>query len=299
MPKHPKRLLPLLRGLAAAALASLLPLTAIYAETQSERIHVEAEGQGDTIVFVPGLTSSPKAFRAGLTEPLEADARWVTVAGFAGTSPPGELDDFVASAASAVAAHVRDEDLVEVKLVGHSMGGVMSLLVAAEVPDRIDSIMIIDSVPFLPELFQPGITAEAAKAQAAGMRAQFDSMTDEQFLSAMRQGLPRQATGPDAQALVFEDIARSDKDSVVAATAELFSTDFSPVLEKVQAPVTVLVPHNAYLGMTPEQVQARYAALYDGLRNFRIVVIENSRHFVMLDQPAAFEAALADFMEGR
>ncbi len=263
----------------------------------SERFEVSIDGTGDPVIFIPGLTSSPRAFHAALSSPLDAQAHWITLAGFAGVAAPPSTDNFVEDAAQSLATFIESEDLSDVKLVGHSMGGVLSLMIASRLPERVDSVLIVDSVPFLPALFQPGITEERAALQAAGVKAQFENMPREQFLNMMGQGLPRQATSEDSQSLVFEDIKMSDQASIAAATADLLGTDYSYLLEAVQAPVTVLVPHNALIGTTPQQHVSIYRALYAGLSDVDFDLVENSRHFVMLDQPDVFDAALSRFLE--
>ncbi len=274
-----------------------VPQAAAQTSTSAPRFVVTVEGEGKPVLFLPGLTSSPRAFQFALEGQLDAEIHWVTLAGFAGVAPSEPTDDIIGATTAALITYIKAEDLHNLRLVGHSMGGVLSLLIAGELPDRVESVLIVDSVPFLSELFQPGITEDTARQQATRLAAQFNAMTQDQFLTAMRQGLPRQATGPDAQAFVFQDIEASDKATVAAATAHLMATDYGPALAAVQAPVTVLVPHNTFLGLSPDQVKARYETLYDGLATVMFKVINNSRHFIMLDQPTAFNAALKTFLE--
>lgn len=45
--------------------------------------------------------------------------------------------------------------------------------------------------------------------------------------------------------------------------------------------------------LSKADVEALYLRQYAGLPNHEVVVVENSLHFVMVDQPAAFDTALA------
>lgn len=291
------RLSPALVGALFAGITFFSADIAFAEETVTPRFVVEVEGDGTPVIFIPGLTSSPEAFQAGITQPLNAQAHWITVSGFAGAPAAAASEDMIGDTAEAIAAYIASEELTDVRLVGHSMGGVLSILVAGQVPERVNGVLIVDSVPFLPALFQPGATEEAAKPQARAMQAQFDAMDETAFLAMMRSGLPVQATSAASQDFVFKDIEASDKDTVAAATVQLMSTDYGPALASVKAPTTVLIPHNAYLGVTPDAIKARYAGLYEGLANANFEVIPESRHFIMLDQPEAFEAALTNFLE--
>ena len=261
------------------------------------RYALEVEGAGDVTYFIPGLTSSPRHFAAALESPLAGEARWITLAGFAGLPPAEPTESFVEAAVDAIANDIVAEDLRGIQIVGHSLGGVMALLLAERLPDRIDAVLIVDSVPFLPALFQPGITEAMAKSQADATRNQMSNMPREAFLGMMRQGLQRQATTLESQAEVFKDIEASDQTSIAVAMSDLMATDYSPRLKNISVPVTVLIPHNQFIGVEPDALRERYKALYAGLETGQFDIIEDSRHFIMLDQPAAFEAALKSFLE--
>ena len=264
----------------------------------ADRIVVEVEGEGTPVLIIPGLTSSPEVFKSALTHHPHTSIHWITLAGFAGVPAPTDLDEFVTPAANAIVDYIKKNDLKQIKLVGHSMGGVLSLMIAAQLPERVDSILIIDSVPFLAALFQPGADPELVKNNKATMRAQISNMSNTAFIAMMRQGLPRQATSPAAQARVWADIERADQQAVAVATSELFTTDYRPILKNIDAELSVIIPHNAYIGVTPEQLRDRYKDQYNGIENAEFHVIENSRHFIMLDQPEALSAAFNAFMEG-
>ncbi|MCF6293932.1 MAG: alpha/beta hydrolase [Robiginitomaculum sp.] len=269
------------------------------AKTDSERFVIESHGSGDPVIIIPGLSSSPDAFQGVISNP-EIKGRtthWVTLAGFGGVPAPGKLTHFTDPAANSLAQYIEKNNLQRVALVGHSMGGLISLLIAAEQPDRVQSILIIDSVPFLAGLFQPGADPEQTAARKDTMLARFQAMTDDQFAAMMRQGLPIQAASKLSQDKVWRDIERSDRKALAMATAEMFSTDYRKILFKVKAKVTVLIPHNSYSPGTPKQMIARYSALYIGLENVEFKIVENSRHFIMLDQPEAFAHELDIFVK--
>ena len=278
--------------MALSLFATLLSSAALA----SDRIVVDVIGEGDAVLFIPGLTSSPDVFTP-FTKTLDGvHVHHVTLAGFGGVPAPDNLDAFTRPAADALAAYIESHDLTDVRLVGHSMGGIVALLVAADIPERIDSILIIDSVPFLAGLMQPGAEPEAMSERREAMRAQFDTATREEFLGMMRQGLPIQATSPESQAIVWADIERADQVAVAIAASEIFATDFRPVLDDVEAPVTVVVPHNPFTGMTAEFMADRYRGQYDSLDSVDIRIVDNSRHFIMLDQPEIFAAELNRFL---
>ena len=61
-------------------------------------------------------------------------------------------------------------------IVGHSLGGLVAMKVAAAQPEKIDRLMIVDALPFLALLYNPFATAEQFRPMAVQMR---DSMKVE------------------------------------------------------------------------------------------------------------------------
>ena len=283
---------------AFSALFGLFELIISSAAAASERIAVDAEGEGSALVVIPGLTSSPDIFRPFAEHVGEHQVHWVTLAGFDGVPAPDNLDAFTRPAADALGRYIVDNDLRDVRLVGHSMGGVIALMLAHDYPNRIDHVLIIDSVPYLAGLLRQGTTPENAAAGQLAMREQFAGMPRDAFLGMMRQGLPVQATSAESQAVVWDDIEASDQQAVAVAISEIYSGDFRAMLGQITSRVTVLIPHNAYVGTDADSLRARYADQYSSLARVSFRIIEDSRHFIMLDQPDAFADALQHFVQG-
>src|SRR3546814_9346542 len=62
-------------------------------------------------------------------------------------------------------------------VVGHSLGGLTWLMIAARAPQEVGKLMVVDAVPFIGTIFVPGATVEMMRPQAevmaAAMRAQY------------------------------------------------------------------------------------------------------------------------------
>jgi pimeloyl-ACP methyl ester carboxylesterase len=77
------------------------------------------------------------------------------------------------------------------------------------------------------------------------------------------------------------------------------TTDLRPELSRISAPLTVIYAYDARYGVPAERIDATFRSAYAGAPQARFERIDDSFHFVMLDQPAAFAAAVARFLEGR
>lgn len=272
------------------------PVEAAAPAFSSDRFSVVASGEGEPIVFVPGLASSPRAFE-GVTDDLPGSVHLVTVAGFGDTAAPAELDPFVQPIADELKRYLASERATNAVLVGHSMGGVVAMLTAAQT-ERVGGVVIVDSVPFLSGFFQPGATPEQAAALRPAMAAQFAGMTDLQWTLFARQGLMTQSISEEGRARVSADSERANVAAQQAAFIDLMTNDYTEVFRMVDVPVLVLVPFDETAGLPKETILQRYEEQYADMPWVRIKMIEGSRHFITFDQPEAFREALDAFLEG-
>src|SRR4051794_358882 len=99
------------------------------AEQRLAHISVETIGKGDPVVLIPGL-ATPRAVWDGIAPELAKSHQLhlVQVNGFGGDDPgsnlhPGVLDGIVADLSAYLAQH----HLPRVRMIGHSMGGLVAL----------------------------------------------------------------------------------------------------------------------------------------------------------------------------
>lgn len=278
----------LARPLFAALAALVLPAAALAKDAYPP---FEVVGSGPDLVLVPGLGSSPAVW-GGVRDSLAKDYRLhlIHVAGFAGRAAKGDPATLVERTKAEVIRHLDCQKVARAAYVGHSMGGFLGLMLAADHPDLIARVVVVDSLPFFPLIFNPAATAEMAASQAEGMRAQIITQDDATFAASQQMGVRSLVQDPEYQAQVVDWSLTSDRATFAGAIHALMTTDLRPRLGDIAAPVRVLAAANPYAPRT--RVEPLYAAAYAGLRHTKLTVIEDSYHFIMFDQPKAFEAAL-------
>jgi pimeloyl-ACP methyl ester carboxylesterase len=274
-----------------AALAAMVLPTAVLAEDACPPF--EVTGSGPDLVLVPGLGSSPEVWD-GVKDSLARDYRLhlVHVAGFAGRAAEGDPETLVARTEAEIIRHLDCQKVERAAYAGHSMGGFLGLMLAADHPDRISKVVVVDSLPFFPLIFSPAATPELAAPQAAAMRAQITAQDDASFAATQRIGAQSLVQSAKHQAQVVDWSLTSDRATFAGAIHALMTTDMRPRLGEIAAPVTVLAAVNPYAPRA--RVEPLYTAAYAGLDGVTLTVIDNSYHFIMFDQPAAFEAALRE-----
>ena len=289
-----------------AAAARPTPMALASAEIRMDHISIvtlgSAKAAGSPIVLVPGL-ASPRAVWDGVAANLAKAHRvyLVQVNGFGGDAPganlkPGLLDGIVADLSAALA---RDR-VRPVRYVGHSMGGLVGMMFAKAHPEQVDRLMIVDALPDFAVLLARGgaMPSEAQIEAAANMM---------RTATAARYGKPMTAevaaAGVDSLALTESARVKmrgwaAAADARVAGQAiyEDMTTDLRPALPAIATPMTVVVPWTA-TSFGKDRTLAFYAAQYQGAPNVTFAPIAEAGHFVMLDQPAAFAAALDAFVK--
>lgn len=274
-----------------------------HADFESGRFHVRVDGPehpvGD-IILIPGLTSSPEIWEA-LTEQLKGRYRVhrIHVQGFAGAPAEDNASGPVAApVAEDLARYIAEQGLNKPVVIGHSMGGTIGLMLAARHPDSVGKLMVVDMVPFMGAMFgPPGTTAESVAPVAdqvyAGMSTSPRAAYDAQATASINGMINTEAlrAGP------IRDMETSDQQVAASSFRELIVTDLRPELANITAPTEVLYVKFNDPRMTPEITDAIYSMSYQGLRGVELKRIDDSAHFIMLDQPAVFAAEVNAFLE--
>ncbi|MCP3733870.1 alpha/beta hydrolase [Sphingomonas sp. RP10(2022)] len=269
--------------------------------TQMAHISVVATGKGSPVILIPGL-ACPRAVYDDVVADLARTHRviLVQVNGFGGDAPganlkPGILDGIVAD----LHGYIGRERLRDVAVVGHSMGGLVAMMLAKAHPGDAGRLMIVDSLPYFAVLMAPpGVdpTPAMVAPQAAKMRdgiaANYGKPLDAATLDAQTRGL---ALKPASVATMKRWAMAADARVTAQAMYEDLTTDLRPALASITTPITLVYPWNAG-GPTKAMADPFYRRQYAAAPRIDYVDIGDAAHMVMLDQPAAFRAALMAFL---
>lgn len=272
-----------------------------HANFVSDRLHVRIDGAegGRDIILIPGLSSSPEVWD-GTVEHLGAGWRVhrIHIQGFAGAPAEGNASGPVAApVAEEIARYIAEKGLQRPAVVGHSMGGTIGMMLAARHPDAVGRLMVVDMVPFVGAMFgAPGTTAESVVPVADQVHAGMSMASDEQYRSMAAASVSGMINTAEARAAILEDTAASDRRVSTNAYRELIVTDLRPELARITAPTEVLYVKFNDPRMTPEITDGIYQASFATLPGVRLKRIDDSAHFVFIDQPEAFYAELDAFL---
>ncbi len=264
-----------------------------YPDAAGERFSVAVTGSGPDVILIPGLASSATVWDATVAD-LKANHRVhvLNLAGFAG-EPAGAnaTGDVLAPSVEALDAYIKANHLQKPAIVGHSLGGLVALMLAKSHPEDAGRLVIADSLPYVGVIFDPNATVTAMQPQAAAMRDGMAAMPDDAFKAQQVQTAAFLVSGPADQARVLDWSMTSDRHVLAESFYEDMTTDLRGDIAGIQTPATVIYP--VAPGQDTAQTTAVYAAAYQAMPHVTLARIDNSRHFEMLDQPAAFAAALS------
>jgi N-formylmaleamate deformylase len=140
---------------------------------------VEVYGKGAPLLLIPGLACSGEVWETTVDSLKDRyECHVLTLPGFAGQPAIAHEGRYLQQVKDEIVDYLRRQNLEAVGLIGHSLGGFLSLQPAAENPERFSAVVVIDAAPFLPALQVPGITSEGAKvhgSQYAAKAAQSES----------------------------------------------------------------------------------------------------------------------------
>jgi len=271
-----------------------------HADFQSGRFHVRVDGPegAPDIILIAGLASSPEVWD-GLVAGLSGRYRIhrIHIQGFAGAPAEDNATGPVAApVAEDIARYIAEKGLDHPAVIGHSMGGTIAMMVAARHPDAVGKVMVVDMPPFVGAMFGAQ-SAEAARPMADALYAQQTTGPEEAYRSASAASVSGMIANESLRAGPLEDAATSDRAVSAAALRELISTDLRPELAHIIAPMTVLYVTLGAVGLDGAGTDAAYHAGYANLPAARLKRIDDSAHFIMLDQPAQFAAEVNAFLE--
>jgi len=262
-------------------LAASAPKPAAFTPTA---FSVKVSGEGRPVIFIPGL-ASPGAVWDGTLAHLggKVQAHVLTLAGFAG-QPPIQ-GPYLQQVHDQIVQYIDANHLDHPIVIGHSLGGVMSLWLA-ETDPAIGGIVDVDGFPWLPAAMNPNATADSAAKMAATMHQEMAGASKEQFDGFMHQFLGSTVTDP-ATAKMLDDAAdKSDQTSVANAFVELVRLDLRADLPKITAPVIIAAAGESE--MPKDQLEAAWKTQVDPIPHHQLVLVDGAKHFVMLDKPDEF-----------
>ena len=171
-------------------------------------------------------------------------------------------------------------------LVGHSMGGTVSLSVAVQFPRRVSKVVVVGS-PIVG-------SSLAILLKILGLRPVavilFNMMWA--FRLGMRIYYPLICRDPRFHAMMDKDLSRTTVESFLLSIASLHRTDLRPFLAEVKVPAMGMYGGKDII-VNPNE----WKPMQEGIPQAQIELFPKAGHFIMLDDADPFLSKLKSFLD--
>lgn len=251
---------------------------------------VKKEGAGKrSILFIPGFSCSGDVWTETVKNySKEYTCHILTMPGFAGVTaePAPELQSWVTQ----IAAYIRAQKLEKPIVVGHSIGGGMTLLLAARYPDLIGRIVIVDALPCLSAIMNPAFKADP-HPDCGPVIARFTKMSDSAFYQMQKMVMKSMMADTVHATEVVQWSMRSDRETLGRIFCQFSNLDMRDSLASITCPALVLL-EAPFTGMKAA-VEAQYRGLHTGTLSYAT----KGLHFIMYDDRQWYTDQLAQFIK--
>ncbi len=192
------------------------------------------------------------------------------------------VQDFI----SLVSQFMDQLGIIRAPLVGHSMGGTVSLSVAMQYPERVSKVVVVGSpivgtsLTMIPTLFGYKPIGFLVYHNLWAFKLGYHVLA--RFYSK----------DPSWSKMMDRDVSSTTVESFFSSIGSLRRTDLRPALHQIQIPVMGMY------GATDIVVRYdQWKALQSGVPHARIEKYPKAGHFIMLDDPQGFRATLKEFLD--
>jgi pimeloyl-ACP methyl ester carboxylesterase len=190
-----------------------------------------------------------------------------------------------------LAVLIKGLDLHDIVLIGHSQGAINALLCTANLPDRVDRLVLVDNGPEINMEY-------VGKVQRGLVHTPAGCESEEQAIRQIKKLESPRYSREYAQNLVRHTMKADDTGKFIfkydpaLRYSKLVSLEWLwPYMENITCPVLVV------RGMeSPLLLREGAYKMQDNLPNVSLVEIEHVGHFVMGEAPEAFEAVMRSFL---
>lgn len=264
----------------------------IFGQEKTYPFEVKKSGRGkQSLILIPGFASSGDVWNE-TTAKFDKDftCYTLTMAGFAGAKP--DVDASFKDWEKGIAAYIKNNKIEKPVIIGHSMGGGLAMAIAADYPELVGKIVIVDTLPCLAALSNPNFTSRENN-DCSPIINKFTAMTDEQFLQMQAQSIPRLLADTSMQDTVIGWSMKSDRKTFAKMYCDFSNTDLRETLKNIQCPSLVLL--ESYFALMKPAIEAQYAHL----KNATYQYSTKGLHFIMYDDKEWYFNQLNNFLSSK
>lgn len=262
----------------------------VFAQTKSYPFEVLKTGKGkQSIIFIPGFASSGEVWNETKTA-FEKDftCYTLTMAGFAGAKP--QPNPSFENWKKEIANYIKENKIEKPIIIGHSMGGGLALAIAADYPELIGKIVVVDALPCLAALTDPSFKSKENNDCSSTVN-QMTAMTETQFYDMQKQAMPRLLQDTSKLETVINWSVKSDRKTFAQMYCDFFNTDLRNKISTIKCPSLILL-ESYFINLKPA-----IEGQYKNLKTANFQYANKGLHFIMYDDTEWYLAQLNNFLK--
>jgi len=263
----------------------------VFGQTMASRpFEVKKSGQGkQAILFIPGLGCSGEVWNETVAK-FEKDytCYTLTMAGFAGAQP--QPDASFTNWEAQIARYIGENNIQKPIIMGHSVGGGLTLALAADYPQLVGKIVVVDALPCLSALQNPAFKPKENN-DCAPVITQFTAIGKEQFEQMQKATIGGLVADTAAQKKIISWTVQSDRKTFAGIFCDFLNTDLREKIKSIRCPSLILLenPFARMKSVIEEQ--------YKNLRSAQLQYSSKALHFIMFDDKEWYEDKVAGFIK--
>ena len=262
--------------------------TVSYSQT-SYPFDVKISGKGKTpVLLIPGFACSGEVWN-GTLKLLEPHYKCYTLTmhGFAGAK--ADTAPNIKFWISSIGKYIENEHLQKPIVIGHSIGGVMAEWLAADYPNSISEIIVVDALPCL---FALGDSTYVSypNPKCSFMANYYKSMSPVQFKAMQTMATHKLVDDTIMVDTIVQWSVLSDRNTLGEIFCQFRNVDMRDKLAQITCPALILL-ESSFKG--EKGIKEQYSKLKTG----ELEYANKGQHFIMYDDKDWYMNELKTFLK--
>jgi pimeloyl-ACP methyl ester carboxylesterase len=260
----------------------------VFGQEKNNAFQVSVSGKGkQAILFIPGFACSGDVWKETQAA-LKGDYTFYTftMAGFAGA--PAQTSPTFKGWENVIAAYIQQNKISKPIIIGHSMGGGMALAIAADYPNLVSKIIVVDALPCLAAMMDPSFKAKENNDCSAIIN-KFTAIPDDQFYKMQLLTMTRLVADTGRIKQIAQWSAKSDRKTFAGMYCDFSNTDLRESIANIKCPALILL-EPSFANFKPAIDEQ-----YKNLKTAQLQYAGKGLHFIMYDDFDWYIKQLADF----